>query len=213
MSIMFTGEWRAKAMSEEKTENGKKVTLDSQDKELLLKLAGKTLEYYMKNNKMPAPEELGIKITDGMKQVMGAFVTLHKNGRLRGCIGEIIPRRPLYQAVMAQAVNSALRDWRFPQVTEKELPEIDFEISALSPSKPVDSYNDIVIGKNGMTIYKNGRSAVFLPQVAPEQGWGLAETLTHLSVKAGLPPDAWKEGAKFTVFEAIVFGEKDTLKK
>jgi uncharacterized protein (TIGR00296 family) len=99
-------------------------------------------------------------------------------------------------------------------VQASELPELDFEISALTPSKHVDSYKDIVIGKHGMTIAMNGRRAVFLPQVAPEQGWDLATTLTHLSMKAGLPADAWKDkNAKFTVFEAIVFNEKDFDKK
>ena len=144
-----------------------------------------------------------------MKQIMGAFVTLHENGKLRGCIGEIVPRRPLYVAAMAHAVNSALRDYRFSHVDIDEIPKLEFEISALTPSKPVKSCKGIVIGKHGMTIQKNGRSAVFLPQVAPEQGWNLEQTLTHLSMKAGLPPDAWKADAKFTVFEAIVFNDKE----
>ena len=113
----------------------------------MLKLARKTLEYYMQNMKMPTPEQLGIKITPAMKKVMGAFVTLQKNGRLRGCIGEIFPRRPLYQAVMAHAINSALNDRRFPQVQDSELPKLEFEISALTQPKSVKSYKDIVIGK------------------------------------------------------------------
>lgn len=215
MSIIFEGEWKkgaAPKLDEKKKKEESKLT-DS-DKKALLELARKTLTYAMKNGSMPTPEMLGIKITDGMKQVMGAFVTLHENGRLRGCIGEIIPRRELYKAVMAQSINSALRDYRFPQVQMSELPKLEFEISALTPSKPVKSYNDIIIGKHGMTVSLDGRSAVFLPQVAPEQGWDLAQTLTQLSMKAGLPPDAWKnKNAKFTVFEAIVFNEKDFDKK
>jgi uncharacterized protein (TIGR00296 family) len=94
-------------------------------------------------------------------------------------------------------------------VTPAELEDIDFEISALSQPRRVDTYNDIEIGRHGMVIHKYGRQAVFLPQVAPEQGWDRAETLTFLSRKAGLPPDAWKEDAEFDVFEAIVFGEKE----
>ena len=157
---------------------------------------------------MPTPEELGIKITPNMRQKMGVFVTLHKNGMLRGCIGEITPRRPLYIAVMHQAINSALRDYRFPKVKESEIPSLEYEISALTPPKPVSSYKDIVIGRDGMTISKHGYSAVFLPQVAPEQGWNLDQTLTHLSQKAGLPSNAWKKDAEFTTFQAIVFNEK-----
>ena len=110
---------------------------------------------------------------------------------------------------MHQAINSALRDYRFPQLTEKEIPYLEFEISALTPPKPVASYKDIVIGRDGMTISKDGRSAVFLPQVAPEQKWNLEQTLSHLSQKAGLSSNAWRTGAKFTIFQAIVFNEKE----
>ena len=81
--------------------------------------------------------------------------------------------------------------------------------SALTPPAPVDSYEKIRIGTDGVVLRKDGRSAVFLPQVAPEQGWDLNQTLTHLSQKAGLPPDAWKEGASFLVFQADVFGESE----
>ena len=108
---------------------------------------------------------------------------------------------------MAHAINSALNDRRFPQVQDSELPKLEFEISALTQPKPVKSYKDIIIGKHGIVVKKHGRSAVYSPQVAPEQGWNLAQTLSHLCQKARLPADAWKSGTKFTVFEAIVFHE------
>jgi AmmeMemoRadiSam system protein A len=142
-----------------------------------------------------------------MRTVMGAFVTLHKRGQLRGCIGEIFPRRALVEAVAEQAINAAFHDPRFPRLHAGELDEIDIEISALTPPHPVESYDEIVIGRHGVVLEKNGRSAVFLPQVAPEQGWGLEETLTHLALKAGLASSDWKSGCRFEVFEAIVFGE------
>jgi len=104
-------------------------------------------------------------------------------------------------------MNAALHDPRFDPVSPEETKDIKIDISALTPPRPVVSYRDIVIGKHGMTLKKHGRSAVFLPQVAPEQGWDLTNTLTHLAIKAGLPADAWKEGAEFTVFEAQVFHE------
>ena len=213
VSMAFTGKWdkNGQKLKSEKNESNSKINNDvltQSDKESLLKLARDTLVYYMKNRKMPTPEELGIKITPNMRQKMGAFVTLHEHGLLRGCIGEISPTRPLYVAVMHQAVNAALRDHRFPRVQTNEIPKLEFEISALTPPKPVSSYKDIVIGRDGMIISKHGHSAVFLPQVAPEQGWDLAQTLTHLSQKAGLSPDAWKDGATFTTFQAIVFEEK-----
>ena len=109
--------------------------------------------------------------------------------------------------MLGRAVDAAFRDPRFLPLTQEEFREVELEISALTPAVPVDSWRDIVIGRHGMTLTKFGRSAVFLPQVAPEQGWGIEETLTHLAMKAGLPPDAWREGATFTVFEAVVFHE------
>ena len=90
----------------------------------------------------------------------------------------------------------------------EEAAAIDIEISILTPPRPVGSWKDIVIGKHGMVLSKAGRSAVSLPQVAPEQGWDIDETLTHLSMKAGLPSDAWREGADYLVFEAQVIHEK-----
>ncbi len=205
ISMAFSGRWPA--AKPERAEAQASV-LSAEDRKSLLGLARGTLDFFFQHGKKPSPRDLGITITPGMKSVMGAFVTLHKQGDLRGCIGEIFPRRALYEAVMDHAMNSAFNDTRFPQVAQKELAEIEIEISALTPPQPVASYKDIEIGRHGMVLSKQGRSAVFLPQVAPEQGWDLATTLTHLSMKAGLPPTAWKEGAQFTVFEAIVFSEE-----
>ncbi len=140
---------------------------------------------------------------------MGAFVTLNDRatGALRGCIGEILPMRPLAEAVAARAVDSALRDPRFSPVSERELGNLRVEVSALTPPKPVASWRDIVLGRDGMTLEKGNAFAVFLPQVAPEQGWDLPTTLSYLSQKAGLSADAWREGAKFETFQAEVFHE------
>jgi MEMO1 family protein len=204
LSIAFTGRWRkGEPMEAQNTD----ASLSEQDEEQLLKLARGTLEYYLEHKCPPTPEALGVEITPSMEAVMGAFVTLHKDKQLRGCIGEIFPRRPLYEAVIAHAVNAGVNDHRFAQVEQAEVPSLHFEISALTQPAPVDSQEDIIIGKHGIVIDKNGRRAVFLPQVAPEQGWSLKETLEHLCAKAGLPRDAWQEGMAFTVFEAIVFSE------
>lgn len=140
---------------------------------------------------------------------MGAFVTLNDKttGALRGCIGEILPARSLVEAVVERAVDSALHDPRFTPVTECELGNLRVEVSALSPPKAVASWRDIVLGRDGMTLEKGGAFAVFLPQVAPEQGWDLTTTLSYLSQKAGLSADAWRDGAKFETFQAEVFHE------
>jgi hypothetical protein len=200
----FTGTWERGAMPKAEAA----APLSADDKKALLKLARGMIETQLKTGKRARPEDFGITVTPAMKQVMGTFVTLQKDGDLRGCIGEIFPRRPLVEAVREQALNAAFADPRFTPVVAAELPRIHVEISALTPPVPVNSWHDIVIGKHGMVLSKQGSSAVFLPQVAPEQGWDLATTLTHLSQKAGLPPDAWKEGASYLVFEAIVFHEE-----
>jgi len=186
--------------------------LSPADKSFLLDLARRAIRYALDTRMIPTADALGINqaaLSPALRKNMGAFVTLNlrQNRRLRGCIGEIQPFRPLWKAVLGRAVDAAFRDPRFLPLTDREFADIEIEISALTPAVPVGSWRDIVIGRHGMTLSRNGRSAVFLPQVAPEQGWGIEETLTHLAMKAGLPPDAWREGASFTVFEAVVFHE------
>ena len=205
-SIGFYG--AGKPAKKERTEKAKKSELTADDKKILLSLARKAIGQSLKGERPDDPEDLGVEPTPAMKQKMGGFVTLTIGGELRGCIGEIFPRRSLANVVLDHAIDAAFNDPRFPSLTPKEFMRIQIEISALTPPVSVASYQDIEIGKHGMVIELGGRSAVFLPQVAPEQGWDLATTLTHLSYKAGLPGDAWQDPrAKFTVFEAIVFHE------
>jgi AmmeMemoRadiSam system protein B/AmmeMemoRadiSam system protein A len=192
----------------EAKEEAKAPMLGETDRKALLRLARASLDRSVRGRPLPTPEEAGIAITPALEQVMGGFVTLTKAGHeLRGCIGEIFPKRAIWKVVREQARNAALEDGRFEPVTAEEAPGLHIEISALTPPRPVASYRDIVTGRHGMVLVKSGRSAVFLPQVAPEQGWDLATTLTHLAMKAGLQPDAWREGADFLVFEAEVFHE------
>jgi AmmeMemoRadiSam system protein A len=119
----------------------------------------------------------------------------------------MVPDAPLGKTVGAMALQAAFSDPRFPPVTPEELPKLTVEISALTPMKPVSGAGDIVVGRDGVLLAKGGRSAVFLPQVATEQGWGRDEMLDHLCRKAGLPTGCWKEGASFSVYQAEVFGE------
>ena len=190
-----------------------KESLPESDRRILLQMARDSIAYVFKNRKRTPAGCFADRATVVMNRNMGCFVTLKIGNDLRGCIGEIEPFRPLYKAVTERAVDSAFCDPRFPQLSPEEFKKVEIEISALTPAHPVKSWREIVIGRHGMTITKDGRSAVFLPQVAPEQGWDLEETLTHLSRKAGLPADAWRSpDAAFTVFEAIVFSESDFRK-
>jgi AmmeMemoRadiSam system protein B/AmmeMemoRadiSam system protein A len=204
--ISFSGSWN-KSGNPSLEKKDEKLT--DKDKSSLLDLARKTLAYYLKNNISPLPKQLGIMVSPGMKIVRGGFVTIHEHGQLRGCIGDIFPQRPIYEVVMNHALNAALHDNRFSPVKKEELDHLEFEISVLTQPEPVPSYESIVVGKHGIVLSKNGHTAVFLPQVAPEQGWNLSQTLTYLAMKAGLPKDAWERGASFLVFEADVFSEQD----
>ena len=204
-SIVFNGEWQKQ---EPKTSAKSDTALTQEDKDNLLKIARKTIEYYLQKGEQPNIEQFGITITDSMNVPRAAFVTLKENNQLRGCIGELVPRQALYKSVAANAINAAVNDYRFTPVKPEELSRIEIEISALTPPKSISSYNQIRLGTDGVILEKNGRSAVFLPQVATEQNWTIDEMLDNLSMKAGLPSSAWKEGASFHIFQAEVFGEK-----
>jgi AmmeMemoRadiSam system protein A len=137
----------------------------------------------------------------------GAFVTLHKAGQLRGCIGYVAPIYPLYEAVIECTVAAATQDPRFPPVTLEELPQIDVEISALSPMEEVENISTIEVGVHGLVISQHGRRGLLLPQVAVEYGWDCERFVRETCRKAGLSPDAWQQGAKIEKFSAMVFGE------
>lgn len=182
--------------------------LDKSEQAALLKLARQTLKVYLNDKKTPKFNEK--ELTARLKEKRGIFVTLKNRGELRGCIGRIFDPEPLYQEAIEYTVHST-QDSRFyyNPVTAKEEPDIDIEISVLSPMKKVASYKDIVVGRHGVYLMKDGCNAVFLPQVAPEQGWTRDEMLNQLSMKAGLDKDAWRQDAEFMVFTAQVFGEKE----
>jgi hypothetical protein len=219
LSAVFSGAWPTSPAMALKPSNPE---LSEKDKEQLLTLARKTIVHYLKKKQVPEPSELGITISEAMRVPRAAFVTLKKStvlqkhgeekpqkvSPLRGCIGDIFPRRPLYKSVIGNAINAAVNDRRFRPVTIDECNDITIEISALTAPKPISSPDEVRIGIDGVVLNKDGRSAVFLPQVAPEQGWDLNQTLTNLSLKARLSGDAWKEGASFLVFQAVVFGEE-----
>ncbi|MBV5345571.1 MAG: AmmeMemoRadiSam system protein A, partial [Rhodoferax sp.] len=138
----------------------------------------------------------------------GAFVTLKKHGELRGCIGNMTPDLPLHQVVGRMALSAAFHDSRFPRLSLTELKDVKIEISVLTPYRRIESVDQIWVGQDGVLLNRSGRSAVFLPQVAPEQGWTRNEMLDNLCRKAGLASDCWKQGAEFHTFQAIIFSEQ-----
>ena len=136
-------------------------------------------------------------------------MTLKKHGTLRGCVGYMANDSPLSRTVGAMALGAAFQDRRFPPVRLEEAPEIEIEISALTPWRPVSDVSDIVLGRDGVIIRQAGQSAVYLPQVATEQGWTREEMLDNLCLKAGLPRGGWKEGTELLTFQTEVFSEAD----
>lgn len=177
----------------------------------LLKLARQTLRNYLAKKGLPDPKDSAFGLANStVFNKHGVFVTLNEHNRLRGCIGNIYPSRPLADGVVSNTVNAAAHDPRFRPVQSAEEPDITIEISVLTVPKEVPSYKDVKIGRDGVIISKSGHSAVYLPQVAPEQGWDIAQTLDHLCIKAGLPMSAWKASdMKFFTFQAQVFSEQE----
>jgi AmmeMemoRadiSam system protein B/AmmeMemoRadiSam system protein A len=181
--------------------------LNEQEKKRLLEIARKTIDDYVNTGK-------GADFTESnplLLKNMGAFVTIHNQGRLRGCIGNIIAQQPLYLTVRDMAIG-ATRDSRFiaDPVVKDELTDIDIEISVLSEPALVKNVDEIKMGVHGVIVRKGARSGVFLPQVADETGWSRDEFLSNLCAhKAGLSPDAWKDKeTELYSFTAQVFGEK-----
>ena len=187
----------------------KGAVLDVASRAFLLRLARESVEHAVRTGRALQRAAFLADAPAAVRAKRGAFVTLNDRttGALRGCIGEILPMRPLVEAVAARAVDAALHDPRFRPVTERELANLRVEVSALTPPKLVASWRDIVLGRDGMTLEKGRAFAVFLPQVAPEQGWDLPTTLSYLAQKAGLPSDGWRDGATFETFQAEVFQE------
>ncbi|MBI5511983.1 MAG: AmmeMemoRadiSam system protein A [Deltaproteobacteria bacterium] len=182
--------------------------LDAAGQKLALGVARRTLQAYLTDHKTLTDVELEIPTTGVWRDSTAVFVTLQKDGELRGCIGHIAPVEPLWQDIRDNAIAAATEDSRFPPVSAAELPHLELEVSVLTPPRAIPGADAFVVGRHGIILQARGGRAVFLPQVAPEQGWDRNTTLEHLSRKAGLPANAWQDAAaRFEVFEAQVFSE------
>jgi AmmeMemoRadiSam system protein A len=170
----------------------------------LLTLSRKCLEEFLEHGRRT------IKEPDSRERLerRGVFVTLHTQGELRGCIGVPEPASPLFQAAQECAMSAARADPRFPPMTAVELPDLQIEISVLSPLETVHDIDSIVIGVHGLLLNHLGHRGLLLPQVALERGWDQEQFLEQVCRKAHLPTTAWKEGATIQRFSALVFSEK-----
>ncbi|MEJ2595759.1 MAG: AmmeMemoRadiSam system protein B [bacterium] len=181
--------------------------LDEDDKQDLLTIARFTLDEYIALGEIP---DLNPKqFSEALQTFAGAFVTLTKNDKLRGCIGRFNPEQPLYQTVQEMTISAATQDYRFQPVRPSELDLIDLEISVLTPLKKIEDINEIELGKDGIYIVKGNKSGTYLPQVATDTGWTLEEFLGHCARdKAGIGWDGWKNANIYT-YQAIVFSEHE----
>ncbi|MBI1909531.1 MAG: AmmeMemoRadiSam system protein A [Deltaproteobacteria bacterium] len=178
--------------------------LTLEEKRELLQVARQTLQDYFENKKLTAVSPL-----ESLKEKKGAFVTLHHEGKLKGCIGHLAADEPLFLVIQKMAIAAATGDPRFPPVSPEELSAMDIEISVLSPFQEIHSVEEIVVGRDGLYVVQGPRRGLLLPQVATEWGWDPEAFLAQTCVKAGLPREVWKKGGVLIFsFTAEVFGEK-----
>lgn len=177
------------------------------EQEVLLKIARQSIRRAVgMTTGEPAPSRANN--TGRLAEPGGAFVTLHLNGRLRGCIGYIESGLPVAEVVSEVAVKAALQDPRFPPVTRGEVEQLQIEISLLTPMVPVRDPSEIQVGTHGLLLELGGRRGLLLPQVATEQKWEREEFLENTAWKAGLPRDAWKDpNARLYRFSAEIIEE------
>jgi AmmeMemoRadiSam system protein A len=176
--------------------------LTEDEKQALRQMAVAVIERRLLNKPSPKFESSSKRLNEKR----GAFVTIHRRGQLRGCIGNIRGDRPLYMTVAEMAAEAAFNDPRFSPVTREELQELDIEISAMTPLRRIRDVGEIEVGKHGIYIEKGFLSGLLLPQVATEQGWDRTTFLEHTCTKARLDRNAWKEkDTRIHVFSADIF--------
>jgi uncharacterized protein len=175
--------------------------IEPADRERLLRLARDSIAAHLAGLAAPVAA-----LSPIMERRAGAFVSLHKDRTLRGCIGHIEPDQQLSRAIANAAVAAASSDPRFAPMTFGELGDVHIELSILGPLERIASAGDIEIGRHGLLVERGWSRGLLLPQVAIEWGWDAEAFLSQTCHKAGLPPDAWQTATVWR-FEAEVFSE------
>ena len=177
--------------------------LSEADQQLLLKIARHSVYEYLSDRAPRLPSD----VAGVLNEPHGVFVSLHQQGQLRGCIGNVHPSMSVLRTVSECAITAAVGDPRFLPLAIEELGDVDFEISILSPMERVENIETIEVGRDGLLIVKHSARGLLLPQVAANYGWTRERFLAETCRKAGLSPHDWKEGAAILRFTAHVFGE------
>ncbi|HEX7709085.1 MAG TPA: AmmeMemoRadiSam system protein A [Thermoanaerobaculia bacterium] len=180
--------------------------LSQSQRQLLLSIARRSIEAVLSGSRLDFDS---VETDRELSRPSGVFVSLHTlAGDLRGCIGSIQAVAPLARAVASSAVNAATRDPRFHPLRPDELASVKIEISVMSPIVPVESLDEIVVGRDGLIISMGRAAGLLLPQVALSYGWDREAFLSHTCTKAGLEPEAWQNPeCRIERFSAEVFGE------
>ena len=173
-----------------------------EERQLLLQLAHRAIATALEGGQLDLTPP-----TDHLAEMRGAFTTLHLEGRLRGCIGYVNPDHSLYRTVAETAQAAAFDDPRFMPVSAEEAPLLSVEISVLSRLRSIRA-DEVAVGVHGLLIAKGGHRGLLLPQVPVEWGWDREKFLAQTCLKAGLSPDAWRQGADLQAFTAEIFGDE-----
>jgi AmmeMemoRadiSam system protein A len=173
------------------------------ERALLLRLAHDAILSTLEHREIPLDPP-----TNHLAEPRGAFTSLYLRGELRGCVGYVLPVSPVYRAVADTARAAAFEDTRFSPVTLPEGQELKIELSILSPPQPIEA-EGVEIGRHGLLISMAGRRGLLLPQVPTEHNWDQKTFFEQTCRKAGLPLDAWKQGATIEAFTAEIFGDKE----
>ena len=174
----------------------------------LLHIARETIENYIRFRKVP---EFSVEEPELLKKT-GAFVTIKTHGQLRGCIGHVEGIKPLYQTIIEMAIDASTQDPRFTPVTERELADLQIEISVMSPLRKIENPEEVQVGVHGILMKRRFRSGLLLPQVATEYHWDRQTFLEHTCLKAGLSRNDWSDPeTEIYVFSAQVFHEAEKV--
>ncbi len=202
LMVLSGGPWGPAALRAR--EDLVKMDLSDADKKLLLQVARDSIEAHLLGKPAPA-----LDAPPSLSQPRGAFVSLHRRGQLRGCIGYLEAVKPLGETVREMAVAAAFDDPRFRPLGREELADLEVEISVLSPMQLVNNIDQIQVGTHGLYIIQGRYRGLLLPQVATEYHWDRLTFLAQTCGKAGLPADAWKDPAtKIYLFTAEVFADQ-----
>ena len=183
------------------------MNLTLEEKKFLLKTARATIISFFTKESVLEPDYNSHPV---YKSKAGAFVTLMEFGSLRGCIGYIISDQPLFETVCEAAIQASQNDPRFPSVKQSEIKNLSIEISILSEPFPLNSYDEIEIGKHGLILEEKGRRGLLLPQVPVEHHMNKEQYLDAICQKSGFPAGYWKtKQLKLNAFTATVFSEEE----